>query len=136
MKYKFLEHTADVKFRAYGETLEKAFVNSSEALVHSICQDEIKKSKIKKISIKGKNLENLLYNFLEELIYLFDSEQFILAKIKSLKLNEKELILNAELEGENAKNYEIYSHIKAVTYNEMFIKKEKGFWVCQVVLDV
>ena len=34
------------------------------------------------------------------------------------------------------KNYEIKEHIKSVTYSEMFVKKERGKWACQVVLDI
>jgi len=136
MKYEFIEHTADIQFKSYGESLEESFSNAAEALVHTICYDPIKSTKIKKIKIKGNDLENLLYNFLEELVFLFDSEQFILSKIKNMKINQKTFELVAELVGDSAEKYEIYSHIKAITYNDMFVKNESGGWTCQVILDV
>ncbi len=44
--------------------------------------------------------------------------------------------LNADIFGDDAKKYETKIDVKAVTYNEMFVKKIRKNWVCQVVLDV
>lgn len=136
MKYEFIEHTADIQFKAYGESIEESFKNAAEALIYSICHDKIEGSIEKKIKIKGRDFESLLYNFLEELIVLFDSEQFILSRIKNIKINKETFELEAELIGDNSKNYEIYSHVKAITYSEMFVKEENGKWISQVTLDV
>ena len=43
MKYKFLEHTADIKFQAFGKSIEKAFVNSAKAIVKTIYSKKIKR---------------------------------------------------------------------------------------------
>ena len=66
MKYKFLKHTADVKFRAYGKTLNECFENSALAMFDSMYPEKIKSVKSKNIRVKGKDLESLLYNFLEK----------------------------------------------------------------------
>ena len=135
MKYKYLEHTADVKFQAFGKTLSEAFENSALAMFNTMYSEPIKNKIKKKIKIKGKDLENLLYNFLEELLFYLDSENFFLSKIKVF-IDEKNLTLEAEIQGDKAKNYPISLDVKAVTYNEMFVKKEKNKYTCQVVLDV
>ncbi|MFC1682375.1 archease [Nanoarchaeota archaeon] len=44
--------------------------------------------------------------------------------------------MSAQVCGDVAEEYEIHIDIKAVTYNEMFVRKENGKWVAQVVLDV
>jgi len=75
----------------------------------------------------------LLYNFLEELLFLLDTGDFFLASCKVKIENNK---LEAELQGDNAKNYEAVIDVKAITYNEMFIKKEKSGWIIQAVVDV
>ncbi len=136
MKFEFLEHTADVKFRAYGKTLEEVFENSVLAMIKSICEDKVKKKKEIKIKIKGKDLEGLLYNFLEELIFLFDSEGFLVAGLKEMKIDLERKELNCILLGDKAESYEIFSHVKAITYNEMFVKKVNNKYVVQVVLDI
>ena len=135
-KFKFLEHTADIKFQAYGKNLNEVFENSAYAMLNVLSESKIK-SKIKKnIHVKGRDLENLLYNFIEELLFLFDSENFILSKIRKIKIDKKNFKLKAEITGDKSSNYKINLGIKAVTYNEMFVKKMKDKWVSQVVIDV
>ena len=133
-KFKFLKHTADIKFQAFGKNLKEVFRNSVLAMSKVISDDKINEKVKKKIKIKGKDNENLLYNLLEEILFLFDSKNLIISKAGNLKIKNKEL--SAELSGDYAKNYKINMDIKAVTYNEMFIKKTKDKWIAQVVLDV
>ena len=135
-KFKFLPHTADRKFQALGKTLEKVFENSALALFNIIYDEKISENKKFKISVKGKDLENLMYNFLEEFLVLIDSKNFLPSKITNLKFDQKNLKIKAEVIGDDAENYNISEHVKAVTYNEMFIKKIKNNWTSQVVLDV
>jgi len=65
---------------------------------------------------------------------LFDSRNFLVSEIKNLKI--KKFQIEAEVLGDDAKNYKIKQHVKAVTYNEMFVKKQRSKWVAQVVIDV
>jgi len=132
-RFKFLKHTADIKFQAFGKTLNEAFENSALATFNSINEEEIKTGIKKNIKVSGKDNESLLYNFIEELLFLFETEHFFLSKIK-VKITGGEL--SAELNGDKTENYEAHVHIKAVTYSEMIVKKVKDKWVCQVVLDV
>lgn len=135
MKYKFIPHTADIQFQAFGKNIDEAFKNSILALKESISGKIKIKSKIKKqIKISGKDSESLLYKVLEEIIYFFDGENFVISKIKNLKI--KNNILYAEILGDKTENYNFTNKVKAVTYSEMFIKKEGKKWIVQVVLDV
>src|SRR3990167_9476131 len=123
MTYKFLEHTADVKFRAEGKTLELAFKAAALALREVITKNpKIKINyKIKKnIKVKGKDNEALLYNFLEEFLYLLDAKNFLPAKIKNIKIKDNKL--EAEIAGDKASNYKFSNDVKAVTYNQMYVK--------------
>jgi SHS2 domain-containing protein len=135
-KFKFLEHTADIKFQAFGNSIEEVFENSALAMVYSMSEEKVKKKKSFKINVRGKDLESLLYNFLEEILFLFDSESFFLSKVKNIKINKENFSLNAEVVGDYARNYEIHVYIKAITYNDMFIKKEGNKFIAQVVIDV
>ncbi len=137
MKYKFLEHTADIKFQAFGNSLEECFVNSFFALKEIMFEDlKIKIAIKRKIKIKGKDYESLLYNFLEEFLYLLDAKGFICSDIKSISINKDDFSLSAEVAVDKAENYRFSNNVKAITYNNMFIKKENNKWISQVVLDV
>jgi len=87
-----------------------------------------------KIKAQGEDNESLLYNFLEELLILFDTKYFFLSEIKNLEINKNKLV--AEVIGNLAENYDISIDVKAITYNEMFVKEKEGKWTAQVVLDV
>ncbi len=135
-KFKFFSHTADLKFRAYGKTPEESFKNSVYALTKSVTDSKIKPKKSLKVKVKGKDFESLLYNFLEEVTFLIDSKNFFISKVKNLKIDKKKFTLSAEFFGDDGKNLKVFSHIKSVTYSEMFVKKIKEKWICQVVLDI
>ena len=162
-KFKFLEHTADVKFQAFGKSVDELFKNSALAMFNGMYDGKVKKTRKIKVKAKGKDFESLLYNFLEELLVLFDGNHFFLSEVKKLEIskdisdkgnviNKKRmgrakksepvsdksgrLKLEAEVMGDKARNYEIHIDIKAITYNDMFVKRQGKTWMCQVVLDV
>lgn len=131
LKYRFLEHTADAKFQAFGKDLEECFSNAALAMTSVMMDYKKVKSKSKhKIRVKGTDMKNLLYNFLEEILFLVETKNFILSKVEKLKISKNVLV--AELVGDDLRNYEIHNHIKAVTYNEMEVE---GDFV-QVVVDI
>ncbi len=135
--YEFLPHTADVKFLAYGKTLEEAFQNAALATFQVMSTKKIKKVLRKEISLQAHDYQALLYSFLEELLFLLDTEDFFLRTITvTLSQKDDSLFLQAEAYGDSSKNYETHTYVKAVTYHEMKIEKEKILWVIQVILDV
>ena len=134
MRYEYLEHTADIKFQAFGKTMKEAFSNSAYAMMNVIFEEKVREKIIKKIKIKGIDEKSLLYNFLEEILFLLNTEFFLLSRIKKIEIKSKEL--TAELTGDNSKEYKLGLDIKAVTYNDMFIKKEKDKFTIQVVIDI
>jgi len=135
-KFKFLEHTADIKFKAFGNSLKEVFENSALALFNIFYDKKVEEKKAYKIKVNGSDFENLLYNFLEEFLILFDSKNFLPCRIKSIKFNEKKFKITAVVLGDDISNYKANVHVKAITYNGMFVKKQKNNWVSQVLVDV
>ena len=134
-KFKFLEHTAHIKFQAFGKNVEEVFENSALAFKEAVCgKMKIKEEKEKIIKVSGRDFESLMYLFLEKILYLLEAENFLISNIKEIEI--KNFKLKAKIVGDSAKNYKFTDSVKAVTYNEMFIKKQKDKWISQVVLDV
>jgi SHS2 domain-containing protein len=134
-KYEFLEHTADARFKAYGRTKEEAFSNCAYALKEVVTEGKIIEKKLEKdILVFGKDNEKLLYNFMEEFLYLIDAEDFILSKIKEIKIEKNKI--KAKITGDLFSKYKISNKVKAMTYNSLSIKNENGMFNCEVVLDV
>jgi SHS2 domain-containing protein len=142
-EYEFLKHTADVKFRAYGKGLEDAFCNAAKATVAVMTDIKKIEPRLKrKIIAEANTREALLYDFLEEVIFLVDTEGFLLCGVKKLKIKSGadtetyKYILEADVEGDSAARYDVHTYVKAVTYNEMKIEEKKGRVVLQVVHDI
>lgn len=135
-KFEFLEHTADIKFKAYGKSLEEVFENSAKAIINSVTDGKIKKKKIEKIKINSNSLEGLMYGFLEEIIFFIETKGIVFAGVKEIKIDKKNFKVSGEFFFDNVNNYEFHLDAKAITHNEMFLKNEKGKWIAQVVVDV
>ncbi len=135
----FLEHTADAKFQAFGKSLEEAFSNALKAMFYIIHEDlkDIKKCKKKAISLKAATREALLYDFLSEALFYLDTEHLILPFTDEITINKinNQYELKAVLTGDKVSHYKTHGDIKAVTYNEMQIKKNQR-WMVQVVVDI
>ncbi len=141
MRYKYLPHTADTKFMAYGKTLEEAFANAALAMTNVMVDtSKVKGRTARKITAEGSDLQSLLYNFLEQFLILLDSENFFLAKITKVRISGKGgsgYKLAAEAVGDDAAKYEtIGPQVKAVTYNDMIVEEKKGKCMVQAVLDI
>jgi len=133
-KFEFLKHTADIKFRAYGKTLNGVFENCTLAISSIFSRDgKIKSFGVKNFTVKGKDYESLLYNFIEELIYLFDAEGFVVSKTK---VRIKDIEADVTVYGDETSKYSNLDSIKSPTYAEMYIKKKNNLWEAQVVVDV
>lgn len=138
-KYQFLEHTADAKFQAFGHSLEEAFINAVYATVSLMWEREKIGRKIQQpVRVEGRDLEQLLVNFLEEILYLLDSRMFLLHSVEKMKIQREAdiFVLDAQFLGDiNEKQYRPHGDVKAITYNEMEIHTNDRFMV-QVVVDV
>ena len=137
-KFEFIEGaTADVLFKAYGENLSKAFENSAIAFFEVITDTRKVKPLIEfNFTKKSQDLLSLLYDFLEELLYIHKTKQVLLSKFKVV-VNSKDFSLKAVAYGEAIKKtHELRHDIKAITYSRMSIKKTRTGYVIEAVPDI
>lgn len=133
MRFKFFRHTADTKFRAYGASLNEMFENAGLAFFEVMTNTKKVRPLIKKeFTIKSQDNKSLLYDFMEELLFLHETEHLLFSRFK-IKIDAKEFTLSCIAYGEEInESHERRALVKAVTYNEMMITKE----FVQVVLDL
>lgn len=138
-RYVILPHTADGKFQAFGCSLEEAFANAGLAMVSFMWDWSGVELKLRKpVRVEGRDLEQLLSRFLNEVLFLFERERFLLGRVESLAVREagSRFELEAELAGDSlSPRYEVSGEVKAVTYNEMKIERKDDCLV-QVVVDL
>lgn len=138
--FEFEEHTADIIVVAWGETLEKAFECAAKGVAEIMVNREtIEEKDRKRVIIAGFDIENLLYRWIEEIIYLFDSQRFLVKDAKVHRISmEVEPILEGELIGDryNPSIHEARTHVKAVTYSLMEVIKEDDLWRVRFTVDI
>lgn len=136
MKYEFLEHLSDAKFKAYGKSFEECFSNAAEAMTKVMTDPEkIEEKLTKSMQVTGTDLKQLLYSFLEELLFLVDTQGFLLHRVSSIQITPKGkgYFLSATLSGDEiSPKYEMKTGIKAVTYMDMEVHEN----YVQVVVDI
>jgi len=119
--------------------MEEAFSNAALATASLMWDwEKVEKKTKRKVKVEGKDLKQLLYGFLEEIIYLLDSEMFLLSYVDKAKIEKKgsQYHLEAFLEGDiYSDKYKIFGGVKAITYNEMEINENQPVTL-QVVVDV
>ncbi len=140
--FKFIEHTADVKVRCWGETLEQAFAQSAYALMATITPnlDIISKETERTLQIQAEDKEALLYDFLSEFLFIFDVEALVFGEInvKSIKKSGDQHQIKALLKGEtfNREKHELGTEVKAITYSYMKIEEREDRITIEIVFDI
>lgn len=134
--FEIIDHTADVGIRAYGADLSRAFTNAAKALSSLIINlDDIQESLHQNIELVAPDEESLLVSWLNELIYLFDTEHIIFKRFNITKISETQL--KARIYGEkiDISIHKLKTGIKAATYHMLRIRKDKGYRI-QVLFDI
>lgn len=129
--------TSDAMFKAYGKTLEELFSNAALALSSVICQiGKIEHKKVKEIEVTGKSLENLMFNWLQELIVAVDTDNLFLSKFEILNIKKDGTYLKARCYGEATTPEKGGTVVKGVTYYKYEFKKTKEGYGVRVSLDI
>ncbi len=135
-QYKFVHSlTSDVLFEAYGKTLKELFENAAKALLSVVCQiDKVKPAKVMAIAVKGKDIKELMFNWLQELVTLVDLKDMFFSRFVVEKINEKSL--KAKIYGEPAAPEKGETIVKAVTLYKFNVEKTKQGYKATVSLDI
>ena len=126
-KFEYFEVTADIGFYAYGNSLNEAFENAGLAIFNIISDtDDIDASVEKSFEITSEDEVSLLYDFLEELLFLHEVE-FMLFSEFHVEI-DKNLHLKSTIKGEaiDWNKHERKTEIKAITFHMMDVNHDEG----------
>ncbi len=137
MGFTFLPHTADLKVRAEGHSFVDACNHALQAITRQVSEQHVQSKQVHSISLSAHTKEALLFDLLNEAIYLLDAKNFLIHNATLHFHSENgRVILQGELHGDDAGTYETTGHIKAATYHDMKIEERDGHVVLEFVLDI
>lgn len=122
-KFEYFEVTADIGFKAYGESLNEAFENAGLAIFNIISNtDDINPTREMSFEITSEDNVSLLYDYLEELLFYHEVE-FMLFSEFHVEIDEN-LHLKATIKGESIDwdKHERKTEIKAITFHKMEVR--------------
>ena len=138
-RFEFIEDlTSDVMFKAYGKTLEELLENVALAMFSVTCDiKNVKPEKFVEITVEGESEEDLVYNWLSELLTTHEIKNMFFSKFEvKTEKGEEGYRAAAKVYGETIETEDILTVVKAVTYHKFSVKKDKDKWIATVVLDI
>lgn len=132
-RFELLEHTADTGLIAYGHNLAEAFANAAYGLFSIMAElDGVREVESQTVAVSAEDNESLLFNWLNELIYVFEMERLLLKRFDITEFGERHL--KAECRGEkyDPSRHQLKSGVKSATYHMLKIDKDQ----VRVIFDV
>lgn len=134
-RFRIISHTADIGLVARGSDLPEAFANAAFGLF-SIMTDlrSVRPLETRTIEIKEKDYESLLFEWLNNFVYLFDAQEMLFRRFEITEFGPTGLAARCAGERFDRSRHRIKIGVKSATYHLLKIDPEGK--LVQVILDV
>lgn len=134
-RFELIEHTADMGLVAYGHDLAEAFANAAYGLF-SIMADlgRVQERESRQVELKEEDMEALLFEWLNYLLYVFDVEGLLLKRFDMERFDGSSLKATCHGEKYDPSRHQLKTGVKSATYHMMKVDGEKN--QVRVIFDV
>jgi SHS2 domain-containing protein len=131
--FRWVEHTAELELQIDAASRESLFADALEAFEELVGGDPAGDATRHEVFVlaEGPDPASLLVEWIEELVFLAETEDFVPERLVTLELGDSEL--RAEVEGRRGRPAHL---VKAVTYHRLAVEERDDGWHATVVLDV
>ena len=137
MSYEIQDHPADAKFSVVADSKEEAFKEVVDAFSEIVGGEA--GNQVHTIKVESEGLKPLLFDFLDELIFLQDTENVVVSYADELNLESLEngWRIEADIKVDLITSQVHVMDVKGPTYSEMRVNYEEGEgWVIEAVIDI
>ncbi len=127
-----VEHTADLALWVWGEDLQDLFSTAAEAMFRQVATAGEGETVTGKVDLAAPDVEILLVDWLNELLYLHERERAVFSTYEFDHLSETQL--TATVVGEPVDEY--WAHIKAATFHNLEIVRRADGYETEIVFDI
>ena len=134
--HRIIARQSELAVRVVGKSQIDLFVNAAFALFDVITDSEIEAKERMDLEVEGSDRDDLLVNWLRELLYLYQGSAYLLKEFTSREM--KETLMKAQVSGEklDPDRHEIKQEIVAVAFHQSHMQKTGDQWIAQVVFEV
>jgi SHS2 domain-containing protein len=131
------DHTADLGLRVRTPDLNQLFVEAAQALFSAIVDDlaTVESKERVDINLQGDDWGYLLFDWLNELLFRFDSEHLLFGKFE-VRIKNDNLQGSAWGEPLDPSRHSLAHEVKAITYHGLRVEKERDEWLAEVIVDI
>jgi SHS2 domain-containing protein len=134
-RFELIEHTADTGLVAYGGTLAEAFANAAFGMFSIIAGlDNVREEESRRVKVRGPDMEGLLFEWLNELIYLFDVETLLFSRFDIVEFGESGLEAVCYGEKYDPARHHLKTEVKSATYHMLEVDAENN--TVRVIFDI
>lgn len=134
-RYKLIEHTADIGLIAYGNSLAEAFGNAAYGMFSIIAElDRVRETETRRFEVSSNDLEGLLFEWLNRLLYYFDVDMLLFKRFEISILPENRLKAICYGEKYDPLRHRLKTGVKSATYYMLKVDDIKN--EVQVIFDV
>lgn len=135
--YEVFEHTADIGLHIYGATLAELFIHAAQGMESLMVPlEQVRATTSQEIAVTGHDTLSLLIEWLNELVYLFDTAHLLFRDFEIDIISETHVAGRALGEPFDAQRHELSSAIKAVTWHQAAINRTPGGYQARIIFDL
>ena len=122
----------DIEANTLNELFEEAGMSFSECTAEL---DNVEEKIEKEIILEAETIEKLLFKFLEELVFIKDTELTIF-KSFNCKIKDNKLVCKAKGEELDQTKHVVMDDIKAITYHQFKVEQKENKWKARIIFDI
>ncbi len=135
--YEIFEHTADLGLRVRAATFAELLVDAGRGLFSIVVEDidTVQPVLARKFTIAGTDQTYLLFDWLNELLYVCDTERLAFSQFE-VQVQAEGLSGIARGEPLDPVRHRLTHEVKAVTYHELKVEETGDGWMAEVIVDI
>jgi SHS2 domain-containing protein len=133
--FEIIEHTADVGIRAWGDSPEGLFTETTLGLLDIVGAWKPGAGEAQQIEVEARDRGGLLVDWLEEVLYLQDARDAVIRSVEVHEVGETRAAGTVSL-GPRGEEILSGTAVKAITFHRLKVQLEGDRWVAEVYVDV
>ena len=135
--FEVFEHTADIGMRIRAPDRPILFTDAARSLFSLLVAnlETVRCVQVEKFEIAGREDDYLLFDWLNELLYTFETKRLLLAEF-DVQVDDSGLRAVCRGEPIDPTRHEMDHEVKAITYHELKVENTGDGWLAEVIVDI